>query len=57
MSLFTNKSFMFLLTTRIFTNIADSVFYIVTMWYVVNHFHSSFYTGLVVFLSPFQKFY
>lgn len=49
MSLFTNKSFMFLLTTRIFTNIADSVFYIVTMWYVVNHFHSSFYTGLVVF--------
>lgn len=49
MSLFTNKSFVFLLTTRILTNIADSVFYIVTMWYVVNHFHASFYTGLVVF--------
>ncbi|MGX7417999.1 MFS transporter [Carnobacterium gallinarum] len=50
MILRTNKNFKSIFSIGIFTNIGDSIFFIVTMWYIANHSTSSFYVGLVVFL-------
>lgn len=50
MELLKNQAFRSLFTIGIFTNIGDSIFFIVTMWYVTNQSEHSFYTGLVVFL-------
>lgn len=50
MNLLKNKLFKSIFSIGIFTNIGDSIFFIVTMWYISNNANHSFYTGVVVFL-------
>ena len=50
MSLYKNKQFKSLFGIGIFTNIGDSFFFIVSMWYITKITENPVYTGLVVFL-------
>lgn len=50
MNLHENKQFRSLFGIGIFTNIGDSFFFIVSMWYVTKIAENPLYTGLVVFL-------
>ncbi|WP_298786135.1 MFS transporter [uncultured Marinococcus sp.] len=50
MSLKQNKNFKSILGLGLFTNIGDSLFFIVTMWYVANNSDVAIYAGLAVFL-------
>ncbi|MGV3467374.1 MAG: MFS transporter [Heyndrickxia sp.] len=55
MDILKNKDFSFLLGTRLLTNIADSLFYIISMWYIASHFNSPFFSGLAVFCFTFPE--
>lgn len=50
MSLRKNKQFQSLFGIGIFTNIGNSFFFIISMWYVTKITSNPIYTGLVVFL-------
>lgn len=50
MGLRNNSNFKSILTMGLFTNIGDSLFFIVTMWYISYTFDSSIYAGIAVFL-------
>ncbi|MDX8046637.1 MFS transporter [Gracilibacillus sp. S3-1-1] len=50
MSLAKNNHFKTILTIRLLTNIGDSVFFIVSMWYIANHADLAIYAGIAVFL-------
>lgn len=50
MALKNNQNFKSIFSIGILTNIGDSIFFIVTMWYVANHSTNSFYAGMVMFL-------
>lgn len=49
-----SKSFYMLLSSRVSSNIGDSIFYVVMMWYVFNNFGSEFWLGIagVMFTLP-----
>jgi len=46
-----NKNFLLLLVGRILTNIADSIYYIASMWLVYDLGGSAFYSGIAGFLT------
>ena len=46
-----NKNFLLLLFGRILTNIADSIYYIASMWLVYDLGGSAFYSGIAGFLT------
>ncbi len=48
--LFKNKNFQFLLWSRISSNIGDSIFYIVSMWAILEISRSPILTGVAGFL-------
>lgn len=50
MELRKNRSFLSLMLIRLIINFADSLFYIVAIWYTSKTLSSSYYTSLVVFL-------
>ncbi|MDC3424431.1 MFS transporter [Aquibacillus sp. 3ASR75-11] len=50
MSLRSNKNFKSVFALGLFTNIGDSLFFIVTMWYIANNSSISLYAGIAVFL-------
>ncbi|HHW6801227.1 TPA: MFS transporter [Staphylococcus aureus] len=50
MTLRNNNNFKSILTMGLFTNIGDSLFFIVTMWYISFSYDSPVYAGLAVFL-------
>ncbi|MCM3005884.1 MFS transporter [Priestia koreensis] len=50
MNLIRNKNFNSIIIIGLINNIGDSLFFIVTMWYVANNSNVSIYAGLAVFL-------
>ena len=53
LSLLKNRQFMFLISGRLLTNIADSLYYVAAMWIVYDLTKDPFYTGIAGFLTSF----